>query len=309
MDLDLSLGSAGVVLSDIAPRLYFGADCERVSIGAEVQLDPVTGDSVNYVLSGLPDNDHDHYQITYEFPEGVWSRESWGGSLLSPPESIIIPIRDSGLVAEDLGLTLLHNGVIASDTLSVVELGTVSEPGDYRVSGWSITTPGRWMLRWSYGGLYWTEKWTVPASIDEPVHFLSILPMQPPSDVLGLDESNRTQFSFNIQAYSTSLPDLAGCIASRLVSNSLGVLNSSIFIGPLSVVPSDSGDDGPYIAIRSTGGGPPSLRHSTSSSTSITTHFSTCQVVVIASSYSVAQTRAAEVYSACVSFNVDIAPI
>lgn len=137
-------------------------------------------------------------------------------------------------------------------------------------------------------------------------YFLSLLPMQPPSDILGLDQSNRPRFSFNILAYSLTLPDLPGCVASIIQSHSpsLGTLNSSIFIGPLVDIPSNQGDDGPYISIRSTGGGPPTLSQS-----GITTHLSTCQIVVICADYSTAQTRAADVYSACVKFNSEITPI
>jgi hypothetical protein len=136
--------------------------------------------------------------------------------------------------------------------------------------------------------------------------FLSIVPMQPPSDILGLDQSNRPRLSFNLQAYSRTLPDFPGCVASILQSNvpSLGTLNSSIFIGPLASIPSQSGDDGPYISIRDTGGGPPSI-----SQIGITTHFSTCQIVVIAADYSIAKARAGDVYSACVKFNVEVTPI
>lgn len=135
-------------------------------------------------------------------------------------------------------------------------------------------------------------------------YFLSLLPMQPPSDILGLDQSKRSRFSFNIQADSRTLPDLPGCVASILVSLALGSLNSTIFVGTDVVIPSSAGDNGPYIHIRPTGGGPLSL-----SLSSITTHLSTCQIIVICADYSIARDRAADVYSACVKFNSEITPI
>jgi len=162
VDLDLTLGSAGATLSGIAPRLYSRGG--RVALGGEVALAPVSGAPTRYVLSSLPsfvDGDH---RLSYEFPAGVYGSAKWDTP--QTPPSVLLPFRVAGLVAGDVDLVLLRNGAVSTAPLSLLELGTLSEPGDFLASGWPVpAAPGeRWSLSWSLGGVYGMETWERPAS-------------------------------------------------------------------------------------------------------------------------------------------------
>lgn len=152
--IDLPIGTAGLVLADIDPHLYFGA--EAVGIGAAA-LDPI-GDGTDYALAGLPDGVNEApWTLTYEYPEGVGFAFYWGGP--TAPEAVILPIREAGL-AGSLDLSLYREGVEWGGSLVAVELDR-----DYAVSGWPRPTPGeRWTLVWRVAGISFFRSWLQPGT-------------------------------------------------------------------------------------------------------------------------------------------------
>jgi len=161
MDLLLPLGDPGIGLSDIEPRLYSGLS--RISLGGAILTDLLNG--VDYDLSGLPDGPGD-LTLTYVHPPGAGFARRFGTPPSPTPQAIIIPLRES--TADSLSVQVLKNGAPWSGgSPALTYLGTLSEPGDWAVSGWPDARPGeKWALRYSIGGVHGLETWEVPAVVE-----------------------------------------------------------------------------------------------------------------------------------------------
>lgn len=93
-------------------------------------------------------------------------------------------------------------------------------------------------------------------------------------------------------------------IAARLVSQSVGVIGTSIFLGSKAIIPSG---DGPYISLIETGGSGPTRIHNQSTPN---TQRPTVQVVVRAKSYLTARTKSKAAYLALDGiFNTDLSGV
>lgn len=156
MNFVLPLGTTGLVKADLGLRLYLAA-VRQSSAEAAITVTEV-GSSGDYSVGGLPDGAAtSRYALTYEYPAGV------GGSFYWPtqtgaPAQLVIPVRETGLVAADLGLALYQDGVARPDALAAAELE--SGGGDYAVSGWPLSETGSWVLRWSRAGISFSCGWT-----------------------------------------------------------------------------------------------------------------------------------------------------
>lgn len=161
MELDLPIGTAGLSLGDIGLRLYGGA--VRLTLPGSVAL-TAADTGVDYVLSGLPSVAGVEYTVTYEFPEGVGFSRTWagGGFPRVTPGAVIIPLR---LAAQTIPVNALRNGTTSGVTLTVIELGSGMEPGDYAVTGWPAALPGeRWVLVWEIDGIRYYRDWRAGAA-------------------------------------------------------------------------------------------------------------------------------------------------
>jgi len=171
MDLTLPLGASGLTLADIGLRLYSGA--VRQTLPAGVALTPLTGDAVDYVLSGLPDTG-DNLIVTGEYPAGIGFELHWNERSPVPPRAIV-PVRTGGLDLAGLGVSVARDGISVTAGITATELGTVEEAGDYAVAGWPTTARAAaqesWTVRARMGGTYYARTWTVPrfgyASVDD----------------------------------------------------------------------------------------------------------------------------------------------
>lgn len=111
---------------------------------------------------------------------------------------------------------------------------------------------------------------------------------------IGTDDSNRVMFTGNYDARAYRPDDTSQAIvweesiASLLTAASLGTLGTSIFIGPAAVIPTSIG---PYISIISAGGFSPLATHDNSEAERVS-----CQILVRATQYTVAESRALAVY-------------
>ncbi len=77
------------------------------------------------------------------------------------------------------------------------------------------------------------------------MRYLSIVDRQVPFSI-GLDETNRTQFVCNYSAVTDGIGELEEDIAKLIGDAGLGVLGTTMFIGPDAKIP---GTDGPIVSI------------------------------------------------------------
>lgn len=157
MTFDLPLGAAGLTLDAINLRLYAGK--VRLSVPGGVAL--VAADTtVDYSLTGLPDEPGVFYAATLEAPSGVYHSRTWvGGGLPAPPTPplVIIPFREDGGA---ITTALLKDGATAGTAVTLEDLGTPEAPGDFAAYGWPTALPGeRWMLRWQIGNIFFERDW------------------------------------------------------------------------------------------------------------------------------------------------------
>jgi hypothetical protein len=118
--------------------------------------------------------------------------------------------------------------------------------------------------------------------------YLSILAVQEPTDI-SPDESNRPRFAFNLDAVAAYPVDKFEEEIARLIFDAgLGAVRSSVFFGM--AVPAPSGD-GPYIHIMRTSGFSPLETHNSDKYQRLS-----CQIIVRASSYVAARTRAIAIW-------------
>lgn len=157
--LVIPLGVSGLAASDFSFRFYLSNVAYPAYAAALTVTELTAGD---YRVNNLPDAAW--ATLTWEYPGGGAGNFAYSNESGAPPY-VVIPVRDTGLVAADLGLALYLDGVERADTLTVAEIGL---PGDYSVTGWATDTPGTWLLVYHYGGVAYYQSWTVPVVAAAP---------------------------------------------------------------------------------------------------------------------------------------------
>lgn len=142
------LGSPGLVLTDVEPRLYDGAGLRELDTSS-LALDPVSGSPGSYVLSAsLAKPSAGRWSITISWPLGFGTAFSWPDD--QAPVIAVAPVRQTGL-AGSVTAALFRDATPTLDSLTISE-ATVGE-GDYLVSGWTAGEKnGRYELSLAYGG-------------------------------------------------------------------------------------------------------------------------------------------------------------
>lgn len=154
--LILPLGTPGLVKADLGLRYYADGVLDTTGVVAALVVTEV-GAAGDYVIP-LPEvADGTLRQLTYEYPAGVGGTYIYPERPPTPPASFVIAARETGLVAADFDLALYKDGVLRGDTLTTAEVGPT---GEYRVSGWPVTTAGSWALVWRRNGLSFSYTWS-----------------------------------------------------------------------------------------------------------------------------------------------------
>lgn len=119
--------------------------------------------------------------------------------------------------------------------------------------------------------------------------YLCVLATQEPTS-FGVDTNDRVLFTTNYTSWAAGVVKYEEEIARILFDNSLGVLNTDLFIGPKSVVPTTG--PGPFTTIINTGGINPFENHEGGKY-----RRGSFQIVVRALSYVVARNRAQAIFN------------
>lgn len=274
-------GVAGLVKADIKPRFYRDGIMDS-SVVSEIGFTAVGTELVNYKIDDLPPDDHvTQFILTYEYPEGVGFYYVYGGRRVPP--SLVIPIREGGLVKSDLSLSIYQNEAERTDLYSSLAAVEIGFPGDYLISGWPINEPGRWLLVWGRNGITFNYGWLVP---DPTAFYLGIRSLQSPFEMTA-DAADRVMWSVNFVAKSRGVVenferDIQSILASFTLST-LGGSSNDTYIGRRVSI----GDGpGPYINIINTGGSFTDIYHNGARQENLT-----CQIVVRAKDSSLARDR------------------
>lgn len=149
MKFVLPLGAAGLDVDDLFLSLYRGI----TPIALPSNLTVTEDSELNYLIDNLPEGSVDNrYTLTAEYPEGVGYSFIWGGK--GTPSSVIVPVREVGLVESDFEIAVYRNGVLRDD-IDIALSPALSARGDYAISGWDIATSrerATWVLIWSRVG-------------------------------------------------------------------------------------------------------------------------------------------------------------
>lgn len=148
-------GPAGLVTADFSFETYL-AGVQQADPGLSVSVAAVTADATLYLVSGRPDGEQGEYhEITWEMPGGYAGVHRWPLQFGSP-SSIVLPLRQAGVVIGDLGLLLYLDG--SSVSTSGLSLAYVSP--DYVLSGLPTPAAGStYTLVFSYGGVVQSFSW------------------------------------------------------------------------------------------------------------------------------------------------------
>lgn len=120
--------------------------------------------------------------------------------------------------------------------------------------------------------------------------YLEINCLQPPF-AIGNDSSNRAKISFNLLCTMSGNPTTTSLhIASIISSAGLGTLGTNMWYGSKAQLPQTGA--GPFISILSTGGMAGYQTHNNDKRTR-----STIQIITFAESYTVAESRANQIYA------------
>lgn len=153
----LPLGVTGLSVDDLFLSLYR----DSTSIALPSNLTVTEDLELNYLIDNLPDGSSENrYTLTAEYASVGYSF-IWGGK--GTPSSVIVPVRESGLVESDFEIVVYKNGVLQSG-IDVVVSSALSARGDYAISGWDISTSrdrATWVLIWSRvgSGISQTYSW------------------------------------------------------------------------------------------------------------------------------------------------------
>ena len=173
----LTLGQTGLVAGDLSLRYFLDGVLDATGIAAAMTLAEI-GSSGDYVLGNLPDLSGGSWGIvTWETPDGVYGFHVYPKQLGAPP-NLVLPIRESGLLAADFDFAIYKDGVPTGDTIASVELD-----GGYRVSGWATDEAGSFVLVWRRYGISYYYGWdgrapdahpTLPASTSSQTYTASL---------------------------------------------------------------------------------------------------------------------------------------
>jgi hypothetical protein len=172
----LPLGVEGLAAEDLSLHLYRnGVEIPLPSTPPLPVLTVTEDASHHYLIDGLPEGERaSRYTLTAEYPAGVGHSFVWGGvdgEGRGVPASVVLPVRENGLTADDLGLIAYRDGAIQVTTFTADEL---TADGDYRVSGWPTAATGAtWLLVWSRNGASswysWREEGSAAITPSPPV--------------------------------------------------------------------------------------------------------------------------------------------
>lgn len=155
----LPLGVAGLSVDDLFLSLYKGNINTPVTLPSNLT---VTEDlELNYLIDNLPEGSSENrYTLTAEYPAGVGYSFIWGGK--GTPNSVIVPVREVGMIESDFEIVVYKNGVLQN--VDIVVSSALSARGDYAISGWNVSTSrdrATWVLIWSRvgSGISQTYSW------------------------------------------------------------------------------------------------------------------------------------------------------
>lgn len=158
--LVIPLATPGLVKADFGFRFYANGTADAATAAALTITERAGGD---YAVSGLPDPvPGTPYTLTWEYPPGSGAAFIYPPAQLAAPANVIIPVRETGLVAADFAFRLYLDGATRADVLTATEVGS---PGDYRVTGWPTNVRGAWVLVWERYGLSYSFGWTSTGAI------------------------------------------------------------------------------------------------------------------------------------------------
>lgn len=282
-------GQTGLVKADFGFRLYLDGVATPAALADVTVAELGSGE---YRVDGLPDGSLGRWRtLTWETPAGVGGFHVYPHPQSLSPPSVVVPVREAGLVAADLDLALYKDGILRADVLIATEVGS---PGDYRIAGWPTDLGGDWSLFWRRAGLSFPFYWTSAAGSGAPTRYLSIQSVQRPFPI-GRDAIEFETFSVNFQAIADSPVDQwEEELIAILAAEGLATSGTDAFIGR-SVNISDLSGDGPHIIVIDTGGTAPIEAHGPSGS--LYERLS-AQIIVRARDYTVARTRALAIWRA-----------
>lgn len=223
----LPLGVSGLVLSDLKPHLYEGADEVLLPAGMSLVEDPMS--SGTYRIGGLPDLTPFVVRrtLTVEYPEGVGYSFVWGGEQTGTPIAMVLPVREADLVTGDFTFSVYKNGV--SQNGVTITVGDSLQPyGDYPVFGWPIESNGdEWLVVWSRAGseVYNFFGWK-ELSLASSGFVISCSALHPPYDI-GTDDTLRSYFSCNYALKLDGLFRFDRAFAKYLESEGFGTVNDN----------------------------------------------------------------------------------
>lgn len=154
----IPLGTAGLTKPDLSLRFYADGVAKAAIASALTVTELAGGD---YRIGGLPDAVAGTWRtLTWEYPPGVGGQHAYPTGALQPaaPPNLILPVRETGLVAANFSFALYKDGAAQADAISATEIGS---PGDYRVSGWPTDEAGRFSLVWRRHGISYGFAWRV----------------------------------------------------------------------------------------------------------------------------------------------------
>lgn len=150
-------GQSGLTKSSFDFRIWDGVTAIADNGFTVTEL----GSTTEYAVEGLPDSAGAEYTLTWQLG-AVGGAKRWPELEATAREYVIIPYRTTGLSAGSFGLELFKDNADDASSLTLTEIGS---PGDYAVSGWSLTDAGSWMLRWKISAFFYFEEWTIVAGV------------------------------------------------------------------------------------------------------------------------------------------------
>lgn len=260
----LPLGVSGLTLLDLNLYLYTGV--EEISLSnVDLAEEPVA--SGIYRIDNLPAlSVVIRRTLTAEYPPGVGYSFVYGGEQSGTPETVIIPVRESGLIGLDFEFAIYRNGTSENDI--IIEMGeSLHAGGDYPVSGWPVEFTGaEWLLVWARAGsevfsFYRWKESDFPVSAT-PTTLIFAQSIQAPFGI-GPDGNGRDQVSCNYTAkvfresHQNDSRPIDEYISVYLDSVGIGEIDVSLFFGRAVSVPIS----GLITQIIATGGYPGTWSH------------------------------------------------
>lgn len=153
--LVITAGQAGLVKADFGFRFY-RAGVPDAAVVTGLTVIP-RGSGLDYEVQGLPVGARGEWlTLTWEYPAGTGFSHVYPAPYHSIPPNLVLPVRETGLSASDLGMTLYKNGLAHGAVLTATEVN----PGDYRVAGWPTNETGSWLLVWRRHDVSYNFPWS-----------------------------------------------------------------------------------------------------------------------------------------------------